>query len=210
MIGTIGCMLLASGTYKVMIIGVLLVNFYAFLDAADGNMARCTNTCSKYGQFLDTVVDTTMSVFLFTCAGIGAFNFYYSEQWLNSVNILSNIDRNVFLFLGCWTSLCYIFPRLIGYTFQKTFSEKQVVGREDVLGDPSSFINIITSNLYNITGLVMPILLIAVIFRFLGIFVILFALINTSAFVFSIYKLLRKAKSIEVRINENNQSPSIK
>ena len=192
--GTIGCMFLASGTYEVMIIGALLVNFYPFLDAADGNMARCTNTCSKYGAFLDNVVDSTMSVLLFTCAGIGAFNFYYSEQWLNSVNILSNIDRNIFLFLGCWTSLCYIFPRLIGYEFQKVFSQKQI-GREDVLGNPSSFINIIGSNLYNITGLVMPILLFAVIFRFLGLFVLLFALINTSAFVVSIIQLLRKARA---------------
>ena len=195
MIGTIGCMLLASGTYKVMIIGALLINFYDFLDSVDGNMARCTNTCSKYGAFLDGVVDSTMSVFLFTCAGIGAFNFNYSEQWLNSVNILSNVDRNVFLFLGCWTSLCYIYPRFIGYTFQKTFSEKKIVEREDVLGGSSSFVNIITSNFYNITGLVMPILLLAVIFNFLGIFVLLFALINTSAFVVSIILLLRKARA---------------
>jgi phosphatidylglycerophosphate synthase len=195
MIGSIGCMLLVSGTYKVTIIGALLVNLYAFLDAADGTMARCTNTCSKYGAFLDNVVDTTMSVFLFTCAGIGAFNFNYSEQWLNSVIILSNIDRNVFLFLGCWTSLCYIFPRFIGYTFQKTFTEKKFVGREDVLGEPSSFVNILALNFYNITGLVMPILLIAVLFNFLGIFVLLFALINTSAFIVSIILLLRKARA---------------
>lgn len=195
--GTIGCLFLAFGTYKGMIIGALLVNIYALLDNVDGSMARCTNSCSKYGAFLDGVVDTTMSVFVFTCAGIGAFNFYYSEQWLNSVNILSNIDRNVFLFLGCWTALCYIFPRLIGYTFQKTFSEKKFVGREDVLGSPSSFVNIIASNFYNITGLVMPILLIAVIFKLLGIFVILFALINTCAFIVLIYKLLKRAKSIE-------------
>ena len=197
MIGTIGCLLLASGTYKVMIIGALLINFYDFLDSVDGNIARCTNTCTKYGAFLDGVVDTTMSVFVFTSAGIGAFNFNfnYSGQWLNSVNILSNIDRNVFLFLGCWTSLCYIYPRFIGSLLQKTFSEKKFVEREDVLGSPSSFINIITSNLYNITGLVMPILLIAVIFNFLGVFVILFALINTSAFVVSIILLLRKARA---------------
>ena len=195
MIGTIGCMLLASGTYKVMIIGALLINFYDFLDSVDGNIARRTNTCSKYGAFLDGVVDTTMSVFVFTCAGIGAFNFNYSEQWLNSVNILGNIDRNVFLFLGSWASLCYIFPRLIGYIFQKTFSEKKFIGREDVLGEPSRFINIITSNLYNITGLVMPILLLAVIFNFLSVFVLLFALINTSAFVVSIIQLLRKARA---------------
>ena len=193
--GTIGCLLLTFGIYKVMIAGALLVNFYAFLDVADGNIARCTNTCSKYGAFLDNVVDTTMSVFLFTCAGIGAFNFNYSEQWLNSVLILSNIDRNVFLFLGCWTSLCYIFPRLIGYTFQKAFSEKKFVGREDVLGNPSSFINILIINFYSITGLVIPILLIAVIFKFLGVFVLLFALINTSAFVVSIILLLRKARA---------------
>ena len=201
--GTIGCLFLAFGTYKGMIIGALLVNLYALLDAVDGNMARCTNTCSKYGAFLDNVVDSTMSVFLFTCAGIGAFNFNYSEQWLNSVVlILSNIDRNIFLFLGSWASLCYIFPRLIGYTFQKTFTEKKFVGREDVLGDPSSFLNVVTSNFYNITGLVMPILLLAVIFKFLGIFVLLFALINTSAFVVSIILLLRKAKALTA---ENDQ-----
>ena len=195
-IGTIGCILLAFNTYKGMIIGALLINFYDLLDSVDGNMARCTNTCSKYGALLDNVVDTTMSVLLFSCAGIGVFN--HSEQWINlsSVFILTNIDKSVFLFLGCWSSLGYIFPRLLGCLFQKLFSENRFIGREDVLGAPSSFFNVLTVNFYNITGLVLPMLLLAVIFRLLGLFVILFALINTSAFIISVLLLIRKARRI--------------
>ena len=192
--GTIGCMFLAFGTYKGMIIGALLVNIYALLDNVDGNMARCTNSCSKYGEFVDDLAGVIISVLLFTCAGIGAFN--HLGPWLNSVihNLNINIDKSVFLFLGSWASLCYIVPRFIGDEFQKVFSQKQTK-REDIIGAPSSFINIITSNLYNITGLVMPILLLAVLFNFLGVFVLLFALINTSAFVVSIILLLRKARA---------------
>ena len=134
---------------------------------------------------------------MFISAGIGAFN--YPDLYLNTFIryfLAINIDKSVFLFLGCWASLFYIFPRFIGDVFVKAFSQEQSAFVDELKRDVSTSIaSKIRYNIYNITGLIMPILLIAVIFKFLGFFVFLFALINTSAFIVLIIQLLRKARA---------------
>ena len=197
LIGCIGCILLAFGSYGGMIIGAIILNIWALLEYVDGSVARCTNSTSNYGAFIDDLNASTMGILLFISAGIAAFNHH--DLYLNSFirySLVINIDKSVFLFLGCWASLFYIFPRFIGDVFVKAFSQEQSAFVDELKREISmSIASKIRFNIYNITGLIMPILLIAVIFKFLGVFVILFALINTSAFVVSIIQLLRKARA---------------
>lgn len=188
LIGCFGCILLAFGSYSGMIAGALILNIWALLEFVDGNVARATNSSSNYGAFIDDLNASIMSILLFTSAGIGAFN--HSDLFAIS------IDKSVFLFLGCWASLFYIFPRFIGDAFVKAFSQEQRAFVNELKRDISmSILSKIRFNIYNITGLIMPILLIAVIFKFLGIFALLFALINTCAFIILIIQLLRKARA---------------
>lgn len=188
LIGCIGCILLAFGSYNGMIAGALILNIWALLEYVDGSVARCTNSCSNYGAFIDDLNASTMSVLLFISAGIAAFN--------HPNLFVINVDKSLFLFLGCWASLFYIFPRFIGDVFVNAFSQDQCAFVDDFKKDLSaSIVSKIRLNIYNITGLIMPILLIAVIFNRLGIFVFLFVLINTCAFVVLIIQLLRKARA---------------
>ena len=48
-IGVIGCVFLAFNGYWQAITGAILVNIRFLFDVIDGNIARCTNSCSKYG-----------------------------------------------------------------------------------------------------------------------------------------------------------------
>lgn len=191
LMGCIGCILLAFGSYTSMITGALILNIWALLEFVDGNVARATHSCSNYGAFIDDLNAYTVSVLFFISVGVGAF--HHPDLSLNSIAI--NIDNGVFLFLGGWASIFYIFPRFIGNLFLKLFPEgESEVGsrlRSDVL---SSTLYKINYNINNITGLVMPVLLLATIFRFLSLFICLWALIHTSAFVILIIKILRKAK----------------
>lgn len=200
LIGCFGCILLAFGSYSSMIAGALILNIWALLEYVDGSVARCTGSTSNYGAFIDDLNASTMGILLFMSAGIGVFNHpdIYLDSFIRYF-LAINIDKSVFLFVGCWASLFYIFPRFIGDAFVKAFSQEQSAFVDELKRDISmSVVSKIRFNIYNITGLVMPILLIAVIFNFLGFFVFLFALINTSAFIILIIQLLRKARASSV------------
>ncbi len=196
-IGVIGCALLAFGSYIYMIAGVLLLNIWVLLEYVDGNVARCTKSTSSYGRFIDHLNEIIVCALLFICVGIGAFN--HPDPYLDTfVNLIFsvNVDRGIFLFLGGWASLFYFLPRYIGYDFAKVFSQGQsgakIMSRSALSGGA---IGKIAFTVYSTTGVVIPILVLAVIFKFLSIFLLLWALIHTSAFVILIPKLLRKAKS---------------
>lgn len=196
-IGCIGCIFLAFGSYCVMIAGALLVNIWALLDQTDGDIARYNNSCTNYGGFIDGLAGNIIAVLLFVSSGIGVF-LHPDPSFNIIINSFSAIDINpsIYLFLGCWASLFYIFPRYIGDEFIKYFSpgesEFVVEFKENIF---SSTLYKIGFNIDNITGIVMPVLLLAVIFRFLSVFVCLWALIHTTAFIILIIQILRKARS---------------
>lgn len=53
----IGCALIATGDYWMILIGVIILNIGHVLDYTDGDIARATNTSSKFGQWLDRTID---------------------------------------------------------------------------------------------------------------------------------------------------------
>lgn len=197
-VGLVGCILLALGNYNLMIMGALLINFWALLDYVDGHIARYNNSSSAYGAFTDALCDYVMSISIFVGAGIGVFN--YSDFFLDLLRQSSLgliIDRSIFLFLGVWASLFYIFPRYVSDTFSKIFSregqgETATSFREDFLH--SSLHMKAFHNLLNVTGLVVPTLLIAVVLRSLSVFVCFWAMIHTCAFLGLIILILKRAR----------------
>ena len=197
--GFVGCALLACGNYIGIIMGALALHVWAIFDDVDGQVARYTNTCSKYGAILDDLISGfVISALLFISVGIGAY--FQTDPFLSWVTKLAlgmNISGAIFLLLGGWASVFYILPRLIGQVFQKIFTTEQgnitiMPGREDTIG---SFLSMIASNIYNTHSFILLILLFAAIFKLLGTFVFLFALINTSAFIVLIIQILRKARA---------------
>lgn len=197
-IGVVGCILLALGNYNLMIIGASLINLWALFDYVDGHIARYNRSSSAYGAFTDALCDYIMSISVFIGAGIGVFN--YSDFFLDLLRQPSfglDIDRSIFLFLGVWASLFYIFPRYLSDTFLKIFSkegqgETATSFREDFLS--SSLYTKAFYNFLNITSLVMPILLIAVVLRVLSVFVFFWAIVHTSAFLGLIILILKRAR----------------
>ena len=197
-VGFVGCVCLAFGNYWLMIVGAILVNIWALFDCVDGTVARYNKVSNTYGKITDSACDYLMALFLFTGAGIAAYN--YPDSTLNSLLRLfsdMNVDRGVFLFLGGWASFFFVFPKFISSSlvrFSLESGQHDVVAglREDVL---SGFPYIVAANLYGVCCLVMPILLLATILRFLDIFVLLWAVINTSAGIFLLIQVFRKARS---------------
>lgn len=193
LIGLIGCGFLAFGGYTGVITGAVIMNIWALLEFVDGNVARCNNSCTSYGAFVDDLNAYTISALFFISAGVGAF--HHPDPWLNSLAI--NIDSSLFLFLGGWAALFYILPRFIGNLFTKIFPADEGVSGSGLLEDiSSSTLRRINFNINNIVGLVMPVLLLAAIFRFLSVFILIWALIPTGAFIVLVPKLLRRGRAI--------------
>ncbi len=196
-IGFAGCVWLAFGNYWLMIVGAVLVNIWALLDCVDGAVARYNKVSNVYGKITDSTCDYLMALLLFTGAGIAAYN--YPDSTLNSLFHLFgdiDVDRGVFLFLGGWASFFFVFPKFISSSlvrFSLESGRHDVVAelRKDVLG---GFPYLVAANLYGVCCLVMPILLLATIFGFLDIFILLWAVLNTSAGIFLLIQVFRKAR----------------
>lgn len=196
--GFVGCMLLAFGSYGGLIAGALILNIWALLEYVDGDVARYNNSCSNYGAFVDDLNVALISVIFFISIGIGAFNHYPALSLFVIPPFLSiNVNGYTFLILGGLGASFYLFPSYVGAKFISLFSRDQSEiikeTKEHLVGN--TLYEIVWLNVRNITGIMMPILLLAVIFRFLGLFVALYALINICASVIVTIQILRNAKS---------------
>lgn len=97
-IGLTGCVLLALGTYKVVVIGVLLINLNYLLDRVDGNIAKTTNTVTKSGALLDTFSDYLLEMLIPICVGIGLY-FHPAFGVPSVVYLLSGLICALFISL---------------------------------------------------------------------------------------------------------------
>ena len=198
LIGCVGCLFIASGNYLVMIIGALLVNLWALLDYTDGQVARWNNSSSNYGRFLDNLADVGMVALLFVSLGVGVLN--HPDPYLGFIiRAISPVepDRGLYLFLGGWASICYLYSLIIAYNFERLISPKLIdfVSQMTVKGVPRSLVQILGINLQNVTGIIMPVLLLAVIFEFSSIVLGLWTVIGTVACIFLGVQMIRRAKS---------------
>ena len=198
LIGCVGCLLIAFGNHIGMIAGALLVNFWALEDYADGQVARWNNSSSNYGRFLDNLADTGMAALLFVSLGVGVLN--QPDPYLGFIiRAIFSIepDRGLYLFLGAWASICYLYSLIIAYSFERLISPKLVdfVSQITIKGTTRSLVQILGFNLQNVTGIVMPVLLLAAIFEFSSIVLGLWAVIGTVAAVFMGIQMLAKARA---------------
>jgi phosphatidylglycerophosphate synthase len=69
--GLVGCALIASGRYAVMVAGFACQQIQSILDGCDGELARVRMQQSKLGAWLDTFVDDVLNVLITVAIGVG-------------------------------------------------------------------------------------------------------------------------------------------
>ena len=70
-IGVLGCALIASGRWAVMVAGFACQHIQSVLDGCDGELARVRMQQSKIGAWLDTFVDDVLNVLVTVAVGVG-------------------------------------------------------------------------------------------------------------------------------------------
>lgn len=178
LIGCAGCILLSIGNYSYAIIGAIVVNIAALGDYIDGNVARCTETSSKYGYFLDTMNGYLMTSLLPVGIAIGLFN----NPDLVLITITSYLFELIiggitFLVLGFSAALFFAFGLLISNRFAIVFSLSTPSDYYKAKRGPWASIYAIGMALLNPVGVLIPLLVLAAAFRLLSIFLVVWFLL---------------------------------
>jgi|GEM_PF-889469 len=74
-IGLIGALIVAGGSYLSIVFGLFLTHVQSVLDGCDGELARVRFQQSASGEWLDTIVDDALNIILFTCLAIGVSGY---------------------------------------------------------------------------------------------------------------------------------------
>ena len=196
-IGVIGCIFLALGSHWAPIIGVVLINIGYLFDVVDGNVARYTNSCSKYGQYIDGMATYIMVPLTFIAIGIGVFN--HPDTYLNSLaHFLLGIDINVniYLILG----ISGVFLSTWGFLVTSRLAAVFCVEPQDFYrpkaGSKRSLWGIVYTLGLGMLTIIRPMLLVAAIASFLSIFLFVWVLMQACYLVIVAGRALIIAKRI--------------
>jgi len=179
-VGIIGCVFLAFGSYWAAITGAALVNIAVLLDVMDGNVARYSNSATRYGDYLDRMASAIITLLMFITVGVGVFN--HPDPYLNSLSQIflgANIDRSIYLVLGLLIALLSIFGFLVSANLWAVFSHKPIdfYGLEARHG--VSLWGIIYKVGLGVNSLIWPLLLVAAVTTSLSIFLLLWTIVAT-------------------------------
>ncbi|MFC1915603.1 CDP-alcohol phosphatidyltransferase family protein [Chloroflexota bacterium] len=200
-VGITGCLLIALGFYWSAILGVLFILLRALLDYTDGNVARCTNSTSRFGGYLDTIHQYTVTSLLPVGLGIGLFlHPDPALQFISRSLFGLAVPRGLFLIAGFSSAFLTLFTYCISDRFAISFAMKP---RDFYRPSPSEKRSIwrlifrVGLMLENVNSILMPVLLLAAIFKFLSVFLILWGLITFSGFVAIATRTMIRARKID-------------
>ena len=196
-IGIIGCVFLAFGSYWAAIIGAILVNIRFLFDVVDGNIARCTNSCTKYGTYFDRMTTYIIAPLTFITVGIGVFN--HPDPYLNSLALFFfgvDISKNIYLILGLSVAILSIWGALVTSSLGAVFFIKSADYYKPKAGPKRSLYGIMHTLGLGLVSIMRPMLMLAAIARFLGVFLFLWVLIEISYFIIVAVQALIMAKRI--------------
>lgn len=162
------------------LVGLFFIFIWAVLDGVDGNLARCQGTCSKLGELWDAFGGYLALVLVFLSVGVAS---YYD---LNRILVCENYW---YLLLGGLTSVVSIFPRLI-YQKKKAICPDFDI-RHQKPTHKGDLMEIIQSNIA-ISGGMQLLLLIAIVFHLLNMFLFFYLFLYTGVMLLSLRKLLVK------------------
>lgn len=178
-LGILGCIFLTTGNYFIRISGVIMICFWLIIGHVKSDILIFYETRKRFDDIVRTLSDYIISTFLFMSASIGAY---------------MKSGRSAVLIFGAWASLTAILPRFILYKFSDIYHHGDIDAFKKFIIEERIFRFVflkICQKAASISGLVIPILLLAAIFNYLDWFVIFYTLLNSILLLFIISFSLR-------------------
>ena len=195
----IGCLLLAAGSYAGVVVGAILVNCWIVLDFVDGNIARYRKASSRYGEFIDALGASICHLTYFA-AGIGFFLSGADRIFFDAYS-MSDSYPTLILAIGAVASLSAVWIRLVYQKFKNTFPDSEFEKRDVVnMQAKRSLLSRafkLGHNLVNLSGLLLPVLLVAAILQLVDVLLIILAAANSMILIFVLARVLRMAKDYD-------------
>lgn len=182
----IGFLFVAFGMIMPMkVLGWLFFLLWNLLDGVDGNLARCTNQCSDFGDLWDTVAGYTAMVLTFFSAGIAAFYdserfFFFETYWL--------------LIIGGFSSIASIFPRLVMHK-KKSSNLNAAITREFTDKEHFGLKKIVAMNIISPSGFMQVFFLVSIVTHKLDYFSAIYATFNFGIMLLTLNSLLKEDRT---------------
>lgn len=219
LVATLGGVLLSLPYFRFQVVGSILLNFFAVLDCADGNIARVTGTTGPWGAWADALGGYVAYVAALLGSGMAA-EITAATQPLNLLCIPEIVwPRGGWVFLGGLAASANLLMRLTYQQYRAlqmratsspsvTFPEDDEnhensefsagAGSEPATGEGShneiTLEKKISENL-GVTGLLMPAILFGVLTKTTGCVVLFYTVLYGGGALVSILRLARKVEA---------------
>lgn len=188
--GTIGIILIAIGNFWLILLGAILLQVWLILDKTDGFIARYRKTVSSFGEFLEEFNGALIATLFFSSIGIAASKF---PGFLPFFQISSS---KLFVTLGMLTSFFIIFRQLIFLHFKTILFKEKKIKDETLFKGASRIFYKIILKFSGIYSLAQPIFILAILFNFLGLYILFYFSLQFSITLANVIFLFFKASKL--------------
>lgn len=179
-IALLAALFLTFQSWRIALLGAILFNIFALLDCVDGNIARAKKSDSAFGGWIDALGGYIAYSAVFLSMGIA------SEKMKSELSIIP--DQVDFIVLGAATAIMNLLMRVEYQHFRNLQPEdvEYAGGLQRRIGQ-----NI------GITGFLMPLLVIGMVWRLLPFIVIFYTAFFALAWIVVTIRLIQKVKRLD-------------
>lgn len=181
-VALIGSILLSINNNISMIWGVVCIQLWLIMDCVDGNIARCKNSSSDMGEFVDALSGYFISAFVYLAIGIAAYNTstIVPEKYLVFL-IISGAIASIANILARLIHQKYIFTIMI---LEKKHGEKYTLPEEQVENKRGlQYLRSRIDKELGLSGLFMPFLIVSAIFNCFDIMIAFYTVFSVGSLV---------------------------
>jgi phosphatidylglycerophosphate synthase len=165
-------------------LGAILLQIWLILDKTDGLIARYRKSISSFGKFLEELNGAVVAALFFSSIGFAA------SKLPGFLPFQFKLPPYFFIIFGILTSFFIVFRHLAFRHFEIVFQKKE---SKPLIKSNLSKIVVKFSGVYS---LAQPIFILAILFKFLGFYVLTYFLIHLILMLASIIILIRNASKI--------------
>jgi phosphatidylglycerophosphate synthase len=189
--GIIAAILIILGNFWMILLGAILMQIWLILDKTDGVIARYRKMESLFGKFLEEFSGSLIAALFFSSIGVAASKFP------GFLPFSLQLPPYLFIILGILTSFFVIFRHLIFRHFEATCFKDKELKTESLFnsGALATFYKMAIKFL-GIYSLAQPLFIFAIIFNFLGLYTLVYFIIQGLAMLANVSFLVYRASKI--------------
>lgn len=189
--GIAAATLIILGDFWQVFLGAILMQLWLILDKVDGIIARYRKIVTLFGKFLDELDGAVIAALFFSSIGVAASKFP------GFLPFFLQLPPYLYIILGISTSFFVIFRHLIFRHFEAVFLKEKEIKSESLLNSGKLGIFYKTAiKFLGVYSLAQPLFILSIIFNFLGLYTLVYFLLQGAAMLANLSFLVYRASKI--------------